>query len=90
MDIRYTDYFPEYAQYFVKSLRLLKSMYGMTNSGKLFAGDLKKGYLKQYLSNHNVRCLSIISMHHMDQKLFFYLMLMIVYIGIPPKILENG
>ena len=41
LDIRYTDYFPEYAQYFGRYLRLLKSMYGMTNSGKLFADELK-------------------------------------------------
>ena len=37
LGIRYTDYFLEYAQYFGRSFRLLKSMYGMTNSGKLFA-----------------------------------------------------
>ena len=30
--------------------------------------------------HHNVRCLSIISMHQMDQKLLFYLMLMTVSI----------
>ena len=35
--IRYTDYFPKYAKYFGRALRLLKSMYGMTNYGKLFA-----------------------------------------------------
>ena len=40
LDIRYTDYFPEYANYFEKALILFKSMYGMTNSGKLFAGEL--------------------------------------------------
>ena len=40
LDSRYTDYFPEYAQYFGRDLRLLKSMYGMTNSGKLFADEL--------------------------------------------------
>ena len=40
LDIRYTYYFPEYAKYFGRALRLLKSMYGMTNSGKLFAGEL--------------------------------------------------
>ena len=40
LDIRYTDYFPEYAQYFGRALILLKFMYGMTNSGKLFADDL--------------------------------------------------
>ena len=39
LDIRYTDYFPEYAQYFGRALRLLKSMYGMTNYGKLFADE---------------------------------------------------
>ena len=37
LDIRYTDHFPEYAQYFGRVLKLLKSMYGMTNSGKFFA-----------------------------------------------------
>ena len=40
LDMRYADYFPEYAQYFGRSLKLLKSMYGMTNSGKNFAGEL--------------------------------------------------
>ena len=40
LDIRYTEYFPEYAKYFGRALRLLKSMYGMTNSGTLFADEL--------------------------------------------------
>ena len=40
LDSRYVDYFPEYAKYFGRSLILLKSMYGMTNSGKLFADEL--------------------------------------------------
>ena len=40
LDMRYADYFPKYAQYFLRALKLLKSMYGMTNSGKLFADDL--------------------------------------------------
>ena len=39
LDMRYADYFPEYAQYFGRALRLLKSMYGMTISGKLFADE---------------------------------------------------
>ena len=42
LDIRYADYFPEYAQYFGRALKLLKSMYGMTNSGKLFAYELNE------------------------------------------------
>ena len=40
LDSRYTYYFTEYSNYFGKSLILLKSMYGMTNSGKLFADEL--------------------------------------------------
>ena len=40
LDIRYTYYFPEYAEYFGRALRLLNSMSGMTNSGKLLADEL--------------------------------------------------
>ena len=40
LDISYTDYFPEYAQYFGRALKLLKSMYGMTNSSKVFSDEL--------------------------------------------------
>ena len=40
LDSRYADHFPEYSDYFGRYLRLLKSMYGMTNSGKLFADEL--------------------------------------------------
>ena len=38
--MRYAAYFTEYSQYFGRALKLLKSMYGMTNSGKLFADEL--------------------------------------------------
>ena len=37
LDMRYTYYFPAYAKYFGRALILLKSMYGMNNSRKLFA-----------------------------------------------------
>ena len=40
LDMRYVAYFPEYSQYFGRALKLLKSIYGMTNSGKLFADEL--------------------------------------------------
>ena len=40
LDMKYADYFPEYVEYFGRALRLLKSMYGMTNSGKLFSDEL--------------------------------------------------
>ena len=40
LDIIYTDYFPEYENYSGRSLILLKSMYGMNNSGELFTDEL--------------------------------------------------
>ena len=46
LDIRYTDYFPEYAKYFGRALKLFKSMYGMTNSGKLFDDELTEWLLE--------------------------------------------
>ena len=46
LDIRYTDYYPEYAKYFGRVLRLLKSMYVITNAGKLFADELTKWLLE--------------------------------------------
>ena len=46
LDIRYTDYFPEYAKYFGIALRLLKSIYGMTNSGKLFTDEVTEFLLE--------------------------------------------
>ena len=46
LDIRYADYFPVYAQYFGRAFRLLNSMYGMTNSRKLFDDELKEWLLE--------------------------------------------
>ena len=45
LDVRYIDYFTEYAKYFGRALRLLKSMYGMNKSGKLFADELTEWLL---------------------------------------------
>ena len=39
LDSIYIDYFLEYAKYFGIAFRLLKYMYGMTNSGELFSDD---------------------------------------------------
>ena len=47
LDMRYADYFPEYAKYFGRALKLLKSMYGMTNSGKLFADELTEWLIEE-------------------------------------------
>ena len=46
LDSRYVDYFPEYSNYFEIYLRLLKSMYGMTNYGKLFSDELTEWLLE--------------------------------------------
>ena len=40
LDSIYADYFPDYPNYFGKALIWLKSMYVMTNYGKLFADEL--------------------------------------------------
>ena len=47
LDMRYADYFPEYSQYFGRALNLLKSMYGMTNSGKVFADELTEWLIEE-------------------------------------------
>ena len=47
LNMRYTDYFTEYVQYFGRALKLLKSMYGMTNSGKLFADELTECLIEE-------------------------------------------
>ena len=46
LDGRNTDYFLEYANYFGRALILLKSMYGMTNYGELFADELTEWLLE--------------------------------------------
>ena len=40
LDSRYADFFSGYSKYFGRALVLLKSMYGMTNSGYLFSNEL--------------------------------------------------
>ena len=41
LDSKYVDCFSEYPGYFGRSARVLKYVYEMTNSGKLFADELK-------------------------------------------------
>ena len=67
LDMRYTYYFTKCAQYFGRSLRLLKYMYGMNNSGKLFADELTEWLLEAgnvpdlvmpYMDFNNIKDLS--------------------------------
>ena len=46
-ECRYADHFPLYSSYFGRALRLLKYMYGMTNSRKLFADELTEWFIEQ-------------------------------------------
>ena len=46
-DSRYADYFPEYSSYFGRYLRLIQSMYVMTNSGKLFTD----GFIERFIES---------------------------------------
>ena len=47
LDSRYGEYFPEYANYFGRPLVLKKSMYGMTNSVKIFSDELSNWLLHE-------------------------------------------
>ena len=47
LDMRYADYFPEYEQYFRRALKLLKSMYSMKKSGKLFVYELTEWLIEE-------------------------------------------
>ena len=46
LDSTYADYFPEYSNSFGRALRLLNSIYGMTNSWKLFSDELTEWLLE--------------------------------------------
>ena len=89
LDMSYADYFPEYAQYFGRALKLFQSMYGMTNYGKLFANELTEWLIEEGFMQSQCQ-MSIYYKYVPDgNKLFFNLMLMIFSIGIQMKILEN-
>ena len=90
LDIRYTYYFSEYAQYFGRALRLLESMYGMTDSGKLFADELTEWLLESGFIQSQCQISIYYKYAPYWSKIVFYLMLMIVSIGIQMKILANG
>ena len=89
LDSKYADYFSEYSNYFERALRYLKSMYGMSDYGKLFADELTECLLEAGF-NLNVNCLYITIMNYMEQKMLLYIMLMNIYISIFMKLLGNG
>ena len=69
LNIRYGDYFLEYYNYFGRPIILKKSIYGMTNSGKLFSYELTNWLIDVVgFKNNNVICPYTTSMHHIDPK----------------------
>ena len=90
LDSRYTDYFPEYSNYFGRALILLKSIYVMTNSGKLFADELIEWLLEAGFIQSQCQMSIYYNYAPYGKKLLSYPMLMTVSIGILLKLLENG
>ena len=90
LDSRYTDYFPEYSNYFGRALILLKSIYGMTDSGKLFSDELIEWLLEADFIQSRFQMFIYYKYAPYGSNLFSYLMLITVPIGILLKILENG
>ena len=89
LDSRYADYFPEYSNYFERSLILLKFMYGMNNSRKLFSDELTERLLEAGFIQSQCQMYIYYNYAPYEKNLLFYLMLMTLYIGILLKLLEN-
>ena len=51
-DSIHAEYFPEYSDYFGRDLQLLKYMYGLTKSGKLFSDELTEWLIESSFNQH--------------------------------------
>ena len=90
LESRYAYYFPEYSSFFGRAFILMKYIYGMTNSGKLFADELTEWLIESLFIQYQLQ-MSIYYKYAPDgTKTLFYLMLMIVSICIHLKLLGNG
>ena len=90
LDSRYADYFPEYSNYFGGALILLKSMHGMTNSGKLFDDELTDWLHEAGFIQSQCQMSIYYKYAPYGGNFSFYLLLMNFYICILLKLLENG
>ena len=73
LDSRCGEYFPEYANYFERPLILKKSMYGMTNSVKIFSDELSK-WLIHEADSKQLQCqISIYYKYALDVSKLFVL-----------------
>ena len=84
LDSRYDNYFTEYSGYFGRALRLLKYMYGMSNSKKLLSNELID-WLAHESGFKTSQCqMSIYYKYAPDEKHF------ILSIGIHIKLMKNS
>ena len=91
LDSMYVDYFPEYSRYWGNHWYYWSICMEWLTMESYLPMTLHIGWLMNKASkNINARCIYIIGMHQIEQKLLFYIMLMIVYIGIHLRLLENG
>ena len=81
LDSRYANYSPEYSNYFGRALILLKSMYGMNNSGKLFDDELTEwlidtGFIKyqcqMYIYDKYAQYVTIRFKYYVDDCVYWY------------------
>ena len=87
---RYAGYFPEYSNYIGRALILLKSLYGMTKSGKLFSDEFTEWLLEAGFIKYQYQ-MSIYYMYAIDSKQMFVVSyMMTLYIVILLKLLKNG
>ena len=68
----------------------LKSIYGMTNSGKLFANALTEWLLEAGFIKSQFQISIYYNYSQYDANFLFYSMLITMSIGIYQKLLENG
>ena len=90
LDSRYVDFFLEYLNLFGISLKLLKSVYGMTNSGNLFADELTEWLLEAGFIQSQCQMSIYYKCAPYGTKQLSYLMFITVSIGILLNLLENG
>ena len=86
---RYADYYPEYSNYLGRALRLLKSMYGMNNSGKFLSNALIDWVLESGFIQSQCQMSIYYKYAPVGEKMLPNIMLVTVYIGILLKLLEN-
>ena len=95
LDSTYVDYFPEYSNYFGIFLRLLKSTYGITNSGKLFTDEstewlIEAGFIQSQCNmsiyyNYALDGSIIVVLSYVDECVYWYMLLLLLLFRSPGR-----